>query len=622
VSRFNIAIISIILCAAVTALAGYAFQKIRNDPHAFAEAYATHLTGRTVTIGALHFRPGDLFHIELDDVHVANKPWGAVPDIATIGHFSGDVKPWSILFGPMKFRNAVIDDATIVLEHNSNGAGNWRQSDTPHPTKPGRGLRARKKFPSILDFTLTNSRVIFHTSEGATLKIAFNDFTLHTDAEDQPVTLRVDGSYNDIPVHMDIATQSFNAFHDAGKTFHAHVFADGATTSVIMDVDMTDPLNFEGVQGQLDVAVKKLGVMAGLFGGPFDWNVPVHFSSTITRDNDIWDLTQAHGDIAANNFDNSRLHLAEGARLKPDDIKAELNFESISIDSLMSKNKTQHANTERKLSSLEIGDNPSSLIDATLRANTLSYGAVRASSVKTHISIAPNAIVLDDAAMDIFGGRAQADIHTNTTRSGLNVAAQVDLADANVPQILKALHNDSGALQGRVTTGLSVIANGDTVEKLERNLRGAVAVTMTNGQIAQQDMRLASSDLRALFHRDPNFTPVSCMLGIVRFTDGIGTLSPFQMKTGSGTLIGSGVVNLSANMLNLTLRTERKSTSAFALDIPIGISGSLDSPKAGPRLGGVAPAKPVGGDVSLLPPYLQIMIDKNPCAADSAKISR
>ena len=46
--------------------------------------------------------------------------------------------------------------------------------------------------------------------------------------------------------------------------------------------------------------------------------------------------------------------------------------------------------------------------------------------------------------------------------------------------------------------------------------------------------------------------------------------------------MGGGTIDLSKNTLDLTIRSDPKSTGFFALDIPIRISGALASPNAGP----------------------------------------
>ena len=307
-SRFRIIAALGLLCAVCLMILAAALFLITQNPKNFAEMWASHALGHDVSFGNLSYVPGDTLHLELDDVHVANEPWGSAPDMGHIGHLSVDLDFWSFLKGDLKLSHLALDDVMLLLERNSDGEGNWKGSGihlfTPSPETSAE--RSRSQMPTVLDFALHNSHIRFHTSSGAILKIDFKDLGLQTTADDQPVTLQVNGSYNDIPVHMDIKAQSFDALHNTSQPFGAEALIDGAATSVLINAQMMDPLNFDQVNSHLKVVVKKIGTMAGLFGSPFPWNVPLTFESTLERNGDVWNLGEAEGSVAGNIFNTQR----------------------------------------------------------------------------------------------------------------------------------------------------------------------------------------------------------------------------------------------------------------------------------------------------------------------------
>jgi hypothetical protein len=75
---------------------------------------------------------------------------------------------------------------------------------------------------------------------------------------------------------------------------------------------------------------------------------------------------------------------------------------------------------------------------------------------------------------------------------------------------------------------------------------------------------------------------VKCLLGVARVKDGVAQLAPLVLRTPEATLTGGGTVDLGSNALDLTIRSDPKSTGFFALDIPIRISGALAAPSAAP----------------------------------------
>jgi len=75
-------------------------------------------------------------------VRIGNAPWGAAPQMVEVGHFSTEIRLWSLLFGPVDVRSLELRDATVSLERNAAGEGNWMlgRAREPHEAhEPGEG---------------------------------------------------------------------------------------------------------------------------------------------------------------------------------------------------------------------------------------------------------------------------------------------------------------------------------------------------------------------------------------------------------------------------------------------------------------------------------------------------
>ena len=87
--------------------------------------------------------------------------------------------------------------------------------------------------------------------------------------------------------------------------------------------------------------------------------------------------------------------------------------------------------------------------------------------------------------------------------------------------------------------------------------------------------------------------PISCFLAAASMTNGIVTVAPKRLKTNEGTLIGSGQLDLRRDTMDLLIQSEGRTTDFWALDNPLGVSGSFTNPRAQPSAGsghpGVAP---------------------------------
>ena len=90
------------------------------------ESLASEALGRPFAIdGAFELKVLPSIAVVADRVRVGNAPWGAAPQMVEIGHFSTEIRLWSLLFGPVDVRSLELRDVSVSLERNAAGEGNW-----------------------------------------------------------------------------------------------------------------------------------------------------------------------------------------------------------------------------------------------------------------------------------------------------------------------------------------------------------------------------------------------------------------------------------------------------------------------------------------------------------------
>jgi AsmA family protein len=94
--------------------------------------------------------------------------------------------------------------------------------------------------------------------------------------------------------------------------------------------------------------------------------------------------------------------------------------------------------------------------------------------------------------------------------------------------------------------------------------------------------------------------------------NGVATVAPLRLRTPDTTLVGGGQVDLAAQRLDLTLKAEGASSSIFALQVPLRITGSLDRPSILPAIGSSAPRLDAPLPRNLTPALAQLA-ERNPC---------
>ena len=251
---------------ATLAVGVFALWLTNADLKPIVERQASDGLQRRVTIGAFKVVWGDPLAIEFSDLRIANASWGSVPDMVRVGHLSALIDVRSLLRGVLRYENLRIEDATIVLERDQAGIGNWKFG--------GGGLgggfavvpKNRTQFPTLIDFALARGLVTYRTSSGKILRIAMDRVMARTDGEETPIALQIDGAYNDVAAKLDATFQSSARLRDASRPVGAKFTIAGKDTTLAFDGTMMEPVDFEGVRGPLTLEAHTLDDLLKLFG--------------------------------------------------------------------------------------------------------------------------------------------------------------------------------------------------------------------------------------------------------------------------------------------------------------------------------------------------------------------
>ncbi len=549
---------------------------VYEHPRYWLEAYLKHRYNREASVGDVTIR----FHpmvVEVNDVHIANTEWGTKEDMITVGHVRAE--PEMVSFFKLRFRKVEIDHAAIFLERNEQGIGNWKKSGTTVfiPRSPRSDAHKRRHFPTLLNAHVSDSKLVMRTTKGHILTIDFKTLDLHTDDETQPVVLTVNGSYNQTPVQVDMETGSYDALHNVHAAFPMNIKAKAATAVLSGQLQAMDPLNFDQLTGPARIDIADTGEATVLIGKELNWNVPLVLEGMLQHYGDDWTASDAHGSFASSPFSGSVLHLTEGKRKQPDFIKAELHFKAIDMAKLLPPKGPSAAKKKFYAKHMPV-DNPPLLLDGMLTAQQVSYGKVSASQVAGHVKITEGESSLDSFSARLFGGALHASVNAKTDGKSNDVTLTANLAHAQAQQAVLAIGITKDTIKSEANGQLSVQAHGSSIQQWLQTMKGELHLSLKDGMISRHLVEVVSTDIRTLVGSDPALIAMPCMVSQVKFTNDIGILSPFQATTAEGILLGAGTINMPNQRYDLTFRTDHKTTSVLALDIPVHIGGTFAAP--------------------------------------------
>jgi uncharacterized protein involved in outer membrane biogenesis len=487
-----------------------------------------------------------------------------------------------------------MSDVTVVMERDPDGIGNWKFDGSAGPGGFGLVPKNRTQFPTLIDFIGERGLITYRTRSGNVLGIRLDRVAIASPGEQTPVQLLAEGAYNDVPARLDATTQSYALVRDDDEPFGTRFTLAGPDTDIAFDGTMQEPLDFEGVRGELSIEARTLDDLIAAMGGKAEAdppptgqrpvNLPLTIAGIVVRNGDHWSLDAAKGQLQQSDFAGA-LALTEGKPKQPDDIALDVGFSVLDVDALAAA--FGDAKGAGDLDALPLHPEGLRELNASvdLTADTLVFAKRKLRSVTLDGRLEGGDVALKELSFALGGGRLSAGGTLEGDGKDGRLALSARLAKVEIAALARELGATGNEIRGRLEVAANLAMSGSTVGAALKRSDGAMVLLMRDGQVAQSLVEQLSTDLRGLFRERRDTVPVTCLLGIVTLKDGIGVISPLRLESQSAVAVGAGKIDLHRDRLDLTVRTERASTSFFALDIPVRISGPLDNLGAAPLAG-------------------------------------
>jgi uncharacterized protein involved in outer membrane biogenesis len=261
------------------------------------------------------------------------------------------------------------------------------------------------------------------------------------------------------------------------------------------------------------------------------------------------------------------------------EIKA--RYDTLVLDSLLGKRKESKANDWKSIA-LQLPDKTAPEIKADLAAKRLKYGKTTLSGFALAGTVGPGVVDLDSVQFAMAGATLEANATAKRDGAATRLHVNAGLPGANLNDLLSTLGAATHQIAGKISARVVLDTTGSKLGEALAHADGSAVFAMIDGKVSRDVLEKASADLRTLFRKGEGMSKVKCLLGVAQVKAGVAQVSPLILRTPEATLTGGGTIDLAKNTVDLTIRSDPKSTGFFALDIPIRISGALDAPKAGP----------------------------------------
>ncbi|MDB5394888.1 MAG: hypothetical protein JWM91_2394 [Rhodospirillales bacterium] len=570
--------------------------------------YLSHKVGRKLAIGSLRVTLGNPIALEVRSVSLANVKGGSQPEMIALAYLKAEIAPSTILFGPMVLRGLTIDGAEILLEHGPDGYPNWKPAPPASRILPK--PEGRRVIPALLDAHFHNIEIDVRTSSGNVLRTRLNDVAVSAVTPDRPVSMIGDGSYNGIRIHADIGLPSFSALHTKTAKLAVKMKLMSGTTSLAFEGTAADPLDADGVDGRMILNAPKPRELLALAGFTGQIDLPLTFAGAFSRNDTLWRLVNGAGTLDGDTL-RANLQMQEGARHQPDAITIDTAVRNLDLDALVPAGDPKQPVGKM---SLLVDPDPGAVVDAHVAAGHFAYRTIQADAFDFKAKLAPGLLTVEQIAANVAGGSAKSRV-TITRRNDKGVVDfDGSLNGVDAAKLAKLMGWGPLPVSGPVSSQVSGSMTGATLSEARRVNRIVAVLSMSGGTIDRHLVGMASTDVRSLFGGRTGLSQLICLLAVLDLHDGVGTIAPLTIKTSDGTIVGSGTYDSLHDLIDLTIGTQSSTTSYFALDVPVRISGPVSDFTVRPAFG-ASRAMQLTGNIADLPGDLRAFAASNACLA-------
>ncbi|HZB91920.1 MAG TPA: AsmA family protein [Stellaceae bacterium] len=546
--------------------------------------------GRQITLsGRLSIAWGSPTRIVAEGVRVANAPWGTAPDMLNARRLEIELYPWSLVTGPTRIALADVEGASLLLETNAEGVGNWKFSNAA-PKK-------RKHFPVLQQLVVHDSALRWHngrTNARTEIDVAALSFAA-PDARG-PVKVDGEGRFQDMPAKL-AATVGPLAMLRSSTTPYP-VTLHGSLSGMTLDINgqVAEPLDFSGVDLRLSLAGEGLDALSDKLGVPLPALPAFRGTAKLEGGQGDWRLdamslklgaSDLEGGIAINtntrvprltaNFTSSYLDLADfmgavGGR----PTKAGMAPPS-------------HAPGGRVIPDMPIPVHKLPDVDAQLDfygTRIRSSGGVPLQAVTLGLSLAKGELTLKPLRFHVASGDLALNGHfTPWVKEGApRLDADLSLSQVNLQQLFDRpgmpgpLRKTRGILGG----DMKIRTTGVSLRQFLGRMDGEAGIFMQHGEFSQLMQKLAPIDVLetlGVLLKGDKALPINCLVSHFDVKDGVATATTLLFDTSDTEIVGSGNVNFASETLYLDLDPYNKTPVPLSLRTPILARGTFAKPQ-------------------------------------------
>lgn len=549
-------------------------------------------TGRSVAVnGDIGFAFSLVPTVAVEEVRLGNAAWGEAADLAAIERVEARVALKPLLDRRIEIRSIAVHGATLNLERNAEGEGNWSLRPAGSAAQNSRTTPPVFSDLAVDRIVVEKSTIGYRDSRGAH-ELAIDTFTADGSAPSSPVSLQLRGTWLGHPVTLD---GSVGALHTLAANGNWPLDLSGSIAELKFTVkgNIERPLDEPSVSVAVAVSAPTLRDAGKLAAMELPALSPFSLTATLTTDQQRYELRDL--EAQAGRSDVTGTVTVNRATTTPG-FAGELNAVLVDLTEMLPPPAEQRG----RMFSTE------ALFPATL-PKVNGRLALRAAEVRTHkmnLAHTTGDVSLNEGELQVSALHAQA--------AGGDIDGGFVLrSQAKTPQVKFDLRG-KGILpaqlpqfKGKRLTGaptdftFAIEGRGASIAEVMGSGSGRILVKMGAGRIPNN---LATADLlfdavhllNPLAATDPT-TAIECVVLNLGVKNGVAsTQNGIAVRTAKLTVLGGGVVDLKTERIDIGVQPKpREGTGLNVVSLSgdlVRVGGTLSDPHPVADAEGVAGA--------------------------------
>lgn len=591
-------LLGLIVAAVAFVLLVFDWDMLRDE----AEAFASTLAGRDVTIGALDVDLGWTTRVRLADVAIANASWAEGEHLLAAENAEIAVRVWPTLWGRAELPEIVLETPILDLMKDAEGRVNWDLAAGADAAKEAATPDEREEFPTIGRLIVRGGEVRY-TEPARQLDLDGAITIGEGEAEEgDQLTLTLQGKLEGKPAELRFIGGSVLSLRDSDDPYPVDLELAAGDTRVAAKGTLTEPLAMRGMDLALTVEGPSMAEIFPIFRIPLPDTPPYRVTGQLSREGQVWRFQGFEGVVGDSDLTGSLAidYGPEKPFLTADLVSRKLDFDDLAglvgatpdpAETASAEQKARAAANPGVFPDIPIASDRLHVMnmDVTFKGEQVISPTVPVERLEFRVQVDNGRALARPLSFAVAGGTVSGEMALNGREKV--PSADADLTFENLD--LKPFFRGSDFFEqmgGRFFGHLYLLGVGNSVAEMMAVARGEGAVAMREGSISGLLVEAAGLDLieaLVLIIGEDARVPIRCGRADVKVDNGIVQIKQGVVDTTDSTLVTRGRVDLGKEAFDLQIEARAKDFSLIDAAAPVRVYGPFTDPSF--AIGGLDP---------------------------------